>query len=342
MSESASNTSRLARASDFVLRDLMAAKAGEEVIITIDDATDPRAAHVLAGAAAVVGARPTVMEVPQMPFQGALADPYIPAPVAAAVKDCDVWLDLTFPYFSGSGPHIAALETGRVRMLSLAGLTSSSLVRLFDHPNYDDIHALQAAVDQFIAASEGEEARVTTPMGTDVTFTLTKPATAKPRVMDGSGTFTPLGSAVIHPLPESVRGRVVLEAAFHEYMTVAHQPLVIDVDGKITGLSGGGQDLRVMKRALNRASGGNGYGSIIHFSHALHPYARRTGSCFVEDIRVAGTNAVGFGIPWWEEGGGENHPDGVITQQSLWISGEQIVKDGALVHPELAKLESVF
>lgn len=32
----------------------------------------------------------------------------------------------------------------------------------------------------------------------------------------------------------------------------------------------------------------------------------------------------------------------MITQQSLWISGEQIVKDGALVHPELAKLESVF
>ena len=57
---------------------------------------------------------------------------------------------------------------------------------------------------------------------------------------------------------------------------------------------------------------------------------------------MAGTNAVGFGIPWWEEGGGENHPDGVITQQSMWIDGEPIVTDGALVQPELAELEAAF
>jgi 2,5-dihydroxypyridine 5,6-dioxygenase len=39
-------------------------------------------------------------------------------------------------------------------------------------------------------------------------------------------------------------------------------------------------------------------------------------------------------------GGGENHPDGVVTMQSMWIDGTPIVKDGALALPELARLEA--
>jgi leucyl aminopeptidase (aminopeptidase T) len=338
-----SSIAKLGQTADFVLRDLMAAKAGDEVVITADDSTDLDAVNAFIAAAGVIGARGTALTLPQMPFQGALADPYIPAPVAAAVKDSDIWLDLTFPYMSGSGAHIAALDAKRVRMLSLAGLTSESLIRLFCHPNYDYIYALQSAVDNLLIANAGAECRVTSPLGTDVTFNLGEhPTTAKPRVMSQSATYTPLGSSVIHPDPATVRGRVVLEAAFHEYMTPLHEPLVVDVDGKIQKLSGGGQDLRVMKRSLSRASGGKDYGSIIHFSIASHPYARRTGTAFVEDIRIAGSNAVGFGTPWWEEGGGENHPDGVVTQQSFWLNGEQIMDNGALVHPDLAKLESAF
>jgi hypothetical protein len=80
-------------------------------------------------------------------------------------------------------------------------------------------------------------------------------------------------------------------------------------------------------------AGGGEYGSIIHFSHGLHPAARMTGRCFIEDMRTIGSNAVGLGIPWWEPGGGENHPDTVLTEQSVWIEGEQIIRDGALVAP---------
>ena len=38
-------------------------------------------------------------------------------------------------------------------------------------------------------------------------------------------------------------------------------------------------------------------------------------------------------------GGGENHPDAVLSKQSLWLDGEQIVKDGIIVGPpDLAEL----
>ena len=88
-----------------------------------------------------------------------------------------------------------------------------------------------------------------------------------------------------------------------------------------------------MDRALRRAGRG-GYGHVIHFSYGFHPAARFRGSCFVEDIRVGGCNAIGLGTPWWAPGGGENHPDGIVARQSLSVGGLQVVEDGVLVGPE--------
>ena len=63
----------------------------------------------------------------------------------------------------------------------------------------------------------------------------------------------------------------------------------------------------------------------------IDPTAQVTGKCFNEDMRALGNNAVGFGLPWWEPGGGENHPDGVLMGQSVWIDNELIVENGRIV-----------
>jgi len=82
---------------------------------------------------------------------------------------------------------------------------------------------------------------------------------------------------------------------------------------------------------------------VIHFTHGLHPAARFTGNCFVEDMRVVGSDAVGLGLPWWQPGGGENHPDAVLSMQSLWLAGSQVVADGAIVAPRrLAELAAAL
>jgi hypothetical protein len=92
------------------------------------------------------------------------------------------------------------------------------------------------------------------------------------------------------------------------------------------------------RRSLQRAAGqSNGLGKIIHFSHGFHPKARMTGSSFVEDIRVVGADAIGFGTPWWEPGGGENHPDGMASSHSFWIEDAQVVRDGVVVYPGAAQ-----
>jgi hypothetical protein len=55
-------------------------------------------------------------------------------------------------------------------------------------------------------------------------------------------------------------------------------------------------------------------------------------------IPVPGSNAIGMGLPWWEPGGGENHPDGIVFDQSLWIDGELISERGRFSGPPHLRL----
>ncbi len=48
-------------------------------------------------------------------------------------------------------------------------------------------------------------------------------------------------------------------------------------------------------------------------------------------------NAVGLGLPWWTPGGGENHPDVVIGDQSIWVDNQPVIEAGRAVLPELVE-----
>jgi 2,5-dihydroxypyridine 5,6-dioxygenase len=336
---SGSDETRLAVAANFIVREFMGVKDGEQMLITADTASDPRAVQALLEAGKVQKARVAVLTIPQLPFQGALADPYVAEPVGAALKSCDVWLDITFPYLAGSKVHADAMALKRARCLQFHDLDAGGIARLFAGVDFARLFDLQEAMDAMVTGATGKTCRVTNAAGTDVTFKIGRPATRKIRRIDQPGTYTPPGSAVIYPEIETVRGTVVVDAAFHEYFTLLRSQITLKVNGPIQEVTGGGTDLKVMDRALKRAGGGK-YGSIIHFSHGFHPAARFHGGSFIESIRSPGSNAIGLGTPWWVPGGGENHPDGVVTMQSMWIDGQQIVRDGVLAPPELAKLES--
>jgi leucyl aminopeptidase (aminopeptidase T) len=242
----------------------------------------------------------------------------------------------------GSHAHDQAMKTKRVRSLLVADLGAGGIARLFGAVDFDRLFALQSALDALIAGAQGKECRVTCASGTDVRFTIGKAVTKKLRRTDQPGTYTPPGSAVIYPEIDSVRGELVVQAAFHEYQERLVEPFRLKVDARVKELSGGAGSRSVMERALKRAGGGQ-YGSIIHFSHGFHPAARLTGESFMEDIRVRGNNAIGLGIPWWLPGGGENHPDAVVLSQSMWIDGRQVVRDGVIVWPqELVRLEEAL
>lgn len=317
--------------------DYLAVQEGENVLVTADTASDMVAAEAILAASEAAGAKATLAIIPQLPFQGTLADPYIPEPLAGAAQSCDVWIDLCFPYLAGSTVCDQTLIAGRVRYLMITGMSGAGIDRLFAGADHDLMHKVQEGMYDIFQTGAGRAGHITTDDGTDVHFTLAETGPRKPQHIQNPGMYFPPGSVAFTPEIESVRGIIVLKSVFHEYYVPQLEPLTIEVDGPVIGVSGGGAEVFPLERSLLRAGGGE-YGHIIHFTHGLHP-AARPGMGLLEDIRTWGNNAIGMGKPFWVPGGGENHPDGLINKQSLWIDGEKIVDSGDIVSPpELAQL----
>lgn len=333
----ASITPEIAYAADQAVRDYLGTRQGESVVITTDSKTDPVLAEALMNAAFLATPAVSRVMVRQLPFQGALADPWIPKSLAGAVAECDVWIDLTFPYIAGSEVFDKTMKGGRTRYLLGGDLNVGGLVRMFGKVDLDRHFAVQRAFDDLITEAVGQTVHITNSRGSDVRFKLVKHGFSKPRRADKPGLYFVPGSCTMFPDQESVKGTICIDAAFHEYFTPLSEPITVTVDGKIRSVSGGGAERRVMDRALRRAGGGE-YGYVIHFTHGIQPAARVTGRSFVEDMRAVGNNAIGFGLPFWVAGGGENHPDGVLFQQSLSVGNTAVVVDGAFVEPTLARL----
>ena len=310
----------------------MAVRPGEDVLITADTATDHALIQVLTTAVTQADARGSVLTIPRLPFQGKLADPYVPQVIDGAARGCTVWIDLTFPYLAGARVCDEAVHDGGVRYLLGGDMGAAGLARLFGGVDLDVYYAVHKAFDEATAAAVDRPVRITDGLGSDVTFTLAKPAFTKPRRAHQPGLYFVPGSCTMFPSPESVQGVLHVVASFHEYYARFSEPARLVIDGRIREVSGGGAARGALQRALRRAAGGD-YGHVIHFTHGIHPAARVTGESFIEDMRATGNDAVGLGVPFWLPGGGENHPDAILSQQSLWIDGRPVVQDGVIIAP---------
>lgn len=315
-----------------LLSDYFRVKAGEQILITADTATDHAAVEAVFRAARDMGAHPSVLLMPQVPYQGGLADPYVPETLGPASRHCDVWIDLSFPYLAGSHVYEEAIKAGRTRYLLGGDMGSGGLARMFGGVDLDAYFSVLEKLQGFIGDSVGKRARITCPLGTDIEFELDKVGIPKPRFADKPGMFLVPGSCGLFPVLESVRGVMHFTAIFHEYFCKLEAPLVVTVDGKVRSVAGPTNHRLTLERALRRAGNGE-FGNIIHFTYAMNPGARETAQGFIEGSRVMGNNAVGMGLPWWVPGGGENHPDGVLSSQSIWIDEVQIVDQGVIVGP---------
>lgn len=324
---------------DVLLGDYLSLTGKERVVITTDMQSDMALVNLLLEGAYRRAAEATAVVIPKLPQQGAGADEAITTALRGAISDADVWIDLTFPYMAGSGPHDEVMHKKQARYLLLGDLRLDSFTRLYGDTDLDLYFAAQAEFDK-VFGREGARCRITCPLGTDITFELAKSAFSKPRRALEPGMYTILGACSVGADTKSIKGRIVLSAVFHQVYERLPQPVSVEVDGTIKGISGSGATAIKFERAVQRASAGS-QGKIIHFTNGLHPTALITGRCFNEDMRALGNNAVGFGLPWWEPGGGENHPDGVIFGQSIWIEGEPIVQNGRIVGGSEALVRAV-
>ena len=333
----------VANAAEIMMKDYLAVTGKDTVLITADTASDMAVVEALLNCADNAGARTVLTVIPPLPFQGTLADPYVSEPLAAAMQGCDVWVDLTFPYLAGSKAWDKAMEKKRVRYCLCGDLKADAMVRMFRKVDLDALFRVQKAFAELTSRSVGKTCRLTNGLGSDLTFVLDKAPYPKPRQARQPGMYTVPGAHPLWPVHDSVKGVVTVDTAFHEYYTAMPSPMVLEIDGRVQKISGGGPEQKVMDRALKRAGGGRNYGYVIHFTCGLQPAARYTRACFVEDQRVVANNAVGLGTPFWQPGGGENHPDAVMSQQSIWIAGRPVMDEGTFVGPaKLARLATAL
>lgn len=325
---------RLNRAADTLVLEHFAVRSGESVLITADTHTETRLLDAMANAVVRAGGKLHLAIAPQLPFQGGLSDPFVADSLKAAAVASDVWFDFCFPYHAGSGAHSAAMAAGRCRYALVATAGADSFERLYGCVDFGAMMDFNVAFAEYLSEAAGQQMRFTCPLGTDVTFTLDALKTKRQKVCDKPGMHTVPGTQAFYPVKESVRGRIVIQALFDEYFRALRKPIAIEVDGKIKSFSGAGtEDRPSFDRALRRASADGDYGYFIHFTFGFHPGTMLTQRHFIEDIRVPGSNAIGMGLPWWEEGGGENHPDGIVLDQSLWLGNTKIAEDGVLIGP---------
>lgn len=318
-----------AHAVDVLLSDFLGFSGEERVVITADMQSDQQLVQLLLEGSYRRAAEATAVIIPKLPSQGAGADTAITTALRGAIADADMWIDMTFPYMAGSGPHDAIMHKKQARYLLLGDTKLDSFVRLFGDTDLDLYFAAQAQFDKTFGR-EGARCRITCARGSDVSFNLAKSAFVKPRRALAPGMYTIPGACSIGADTKTIKGRIVLSSVFHQVYELLSQPIVVEVDGTIKSISGAGAAAIKFERAVSRATAG-APGKIIHFTNGLHPTAQVTGRCFNEDMRALGNNAVGFGLPWWEPGGGENHPDGVLMGQTVWIDNELIVENGRVV-----------
>lgn len=326
---------RLLRAADMLVRSQFAIRAGESVLITADTSTESALLDVVSQSIVRAGARPVIAVCPKLPYQGGLSDPYVSDTLKAAATASDVWFDFCFPYHAGSALHQAAMEGKRCRYALLATSSAASFERLYGGVDYEALIDFNLAFMEFVKEAAGEDARFTCPLGSDVRFKLDQLKLVRPKVRSMPGMETVPGTQSLYPVMSTVKGRIVIQALFDEEYRRLRVPIGIHVDGQIKELEGGGADDRIsFERALKRASGEGGFGYFVHFTYGFHPGARLSGDQFIEDIRIPGSNAIGMGLPWWEKGGGENHPDGIVFDQTLWIGAERVAEGGRFIGPE--------
>lgn len=324
-------------AANVLIRDYMAVRKDEDVLVTADTATEPELIQALLMSIAQAEARGSALIIPQLRHQGRLADPYVPPSVGAAASASDVWIDVTFPYLAGSRTCDEVMQQGKLRYLLGGDMGCEGLCRLFGTVDLDAYYAVHSELDRIISDAVGSAVRIANRHGSEVSFRLAKPGYAKPRRAEVPGLYFVPGAVTMFPEPGSAQGVLYLVAGFHDYYGTFAEPAMLDVDGTIRSIRGGGAQRAILERALRRATSG-GYGEVIHFTHGIHPAARMSGQSFIEDMRTLGTDAVGLGIPFWLPGGGENHPDVLLIEQSLWIDGRKVAEDGMLIDPpRLAK-----
>ncbi|WP_430504240.1 aminopeptidase [Haloparvum sp. PAK95] len=315
--DDAATDDAIAAAAHTAITQCLALEADESAVIVTDDERQ-RIGEALYDAAKEVTADATVARYPPGDQHG--AEP--PEPVAAAMKNADVFLAPTTKSLSHTRARGAACTAG-ARGSTLPGITEDVFVTGLD-ADYERIAEACAQVREQVAGAE--EIRVTTPRGTDVRFEPgDREWLSDTGMVHEPGDFSNLPAGEVFVSPESATGTYVVDGTMMPHGLLDEgQELRFEVeDGYVTDISD--DDVREQVEAAAEDVGDAAY-NLAELGIGTNVGVTDLVGSVLLDEKAAGTVHIAIGD---DAGiGGETeapiHLDGILRNPTVVADGDEV------------------
>jgi leucyl aminopeptidase (aminopeptidase T) len=305
-----------------VVRDCLAVKEGEEVLVVCNPATQ-HMGELLRAEAAEAGGDAVLTIMSERASHA--AEP--PQTVAEAMAAADVLLAPTVQSLSHTAARKRASENG-ARAATLPGVTEDMLARVMSA----DMEGLREKGDAVAAALDrASEGHITDANGTDLTLDLSgREAIPDAGELTKRGAFgnLPCGEGFISP--RDGNGILVVDGSMAG-IGLVDEPVQLVIEGGHLTSARGGQGMAFMELLTEHGEDGT---NIAELGVGTNEKATLTGE-ILEDEKILGTCHIAFGASAGIGGTVQVpvHLDCVVMKPTLELDGEAIVRDGELLIP---------
>ncbi|MEL7650159.1 MAG: hypothetical protein AAGU76_18905 [Sedimentibacter sp.] len=317
-----------AKAAMKLVRDVMLVKEGENVVLTADTSSDRRVVEAVAQAVYTVGANPVILYYPTS--GKAFEEPI--KPVAEAVSETDVWIELAYYCTMHTPCFRKSIENG-ARYTCLNGMDVTMLTNTVGKVNYDAMVEFGEYLTQMV--QDSDEVIIKDQNGTYLTaYNRGRRVKHSGQRATKKGFPVMLGGQVSWcPIEETINGTLVFDAALFPpaEIGILHENIKLTIkDGSIVNIEGGKQ-AETFRNWLDGFNDPNMY-RLAHYSIGFNPGVTKATGRIVEDERIFGCIEFGFGSQgaslmgaFWNAA---SHTDGVVSKPTIILDRRIIEEDG--------------
>ena len=296
----------------------------DETVVIVTDEKLLAFAELVGDAAGEVGASVVTCIMPERSQDG--QEP--PPPVAAAMAEADVIFSPVSVSITHTRAVRTALDRGARAILMTAYteeiITSAGLLETDFEAQADLCRRLGTAL------TDGQMLRLTSPRGTDLSFSIADRRVNVLTNIPDPGQLAPVPDIEVNvvPVTGSAVGRLIADASIpYLGIGILEEPVVCTMeDGYITRMEGGAEADRLL--AYLSSFGDHNCFNVAELGVGLNPNARLTGE-MLEDEGVLGTIHIGIGTSFTL--GGEivapTHYDLLMWEPTIEVDGRVIQRD---------------
>lgn len=252
-----------------------------------------------------------------------------PAAIAELMAKHDVVICPTTKSVTHTDAKRNACKQG-ARVATMPGITEDMMIRTLK-ADYNEIAERTLKLSEILDA--GKIARVTTPLGTDLTMPIDgiKAISSTGLVLEpGQGGNLPSGESFLMPEEGKSNGILFIDASVAVVGRIESEPIKVVIKDGFAVSFEGGPDAKELSEQLGKF--GKPGMTVAELGIGTNHAAKVTGQ-ILEDEKVMGTIHVAFGNNISMGGTCDVgiHIDGVVTRPTLFIDDKKIMENGKLI-----------